>query len=77
MYKFGFIENDRKNTLSAFSNPFQFSEDSENNELHYNRNVIRDWWKNNNIKIVETILENKDLYNSEIENSLNDIKIKD
>lgn len=70
-------ENDRKNTLSASSNPFQFSEDSGNNELHYNRNVIRDWWKNNNIKIVEIIFENKDLYNSEIENSLNDVKIKE
>ena len=70
-------ENHRKSTLSAFPNPFQFSQDSENNELNYNRNVIRDWWKNNNIKIVETILENKDLYNSEIEKSLNDVKIKE
>ena len=70
-------ENHRKSTLSAFPNPFQFSQDLENNELNYNRNVIRDWWKNNNIKIVETILENKDLYNSEIEKSLNDVKIKE
>ena len=70
-------ENHRKSTLSAFPNPFKFSQDSENNELNYNRNVIRDWWKNNNIKIVETILENKDLYNSEIEKSLNDVRIKE
>ena len=70
-------ENDRKNILSASSNPFQFSEDIENNELHHNRNLIRDWWINNNEKIVEKILENKDKYNFEIENSLNDIKIKD
>ena len=70
-------EDKRKNTLSSFPNPFQFSEDPENNELNHNRNVIRDWWENNNIKIVEIIFENKDLYNSQIENSLNDVKIKD
>ena len=69
-------ENHRKSPLSGFPNPFNFSEDSENNELNYNRDVIRDWWKNNNVKIVETILENRELYNSQIENSLNDIKIK-
>lgn len=68
-------ENHRKSTLSAFPNPFQFSQDSENNELNYNRNVIRDWWKNNNVKIVETILENRQLYTSRIEKCLNDIKI--
>ena len=68
-------ENHRKSTLSAFPNPFQFSQDSENNELNYNRNVIRDWWKKNNVKIVETILENRHLYSSRIEKCLNDIKI--
>lgn len=68
-------ENHRKSTLSAFPNPFQFSQDSENNELNYNRNVIRDWWKKNNVKIVETILENRQLYSSKIEKCLNDIKI--
>lgn len=65
----------RKSTLSAFPNPFQFSEDSENNELYYNRNMIRNWWKDNHTKIIDTILENKESYNSEIENCLNDIKI--
>jgi hypothetical protein len=38
-------ENDRKNILSASFKPFSIFRRLENNELHYNRNVIRDWWK--------------------------------
>jgi len=70
-------DNQRDQVLNHFPNPFNFSEDLNNNELNFNRDVIKKWWKNNNAIIIKNILDNKDEYNLEIDKSINDIKIKD
>ena len=70
------IEEDKRgNVFSAGFNPFNFSTEDSDNQMNFNRNKVRDWWLENENKIIEEIISKKEIYNSLLSDSFNNTVI--
>lgn len=69
----GDFEIDDKNRNSVFGkaqNPFNFSTENKINEMDSNRDKVKDWWIENESRIISEIESKKETYNTIIRTSI-------